>query len=273
MQGVTGQNPINNKLDWVSLSKKKSVPLSCLSQVISLLVKQSSAQFLGQSRNLDISVFVPGPRCPVLFDIHHSCPASLMSFTFHYEPGEGSAVCSLNKLEYANNTVRTELPFNLLSAEHSPFQGDLFLCGCIKGFWSKAVGKVEESRFFFTFHPGIVPEPLCLDVLFCRQGLKRLRQAIYCSGLHLKVRSLNIDLGRRGMWELFSSSLPVSRTGMLVYLYFEKVRLLNSLAVCVCVCVHFWWPVPLCWCPAKAFVPLQFDVLYFLHRTWPSLCI
>lgn len=129
------------------------MPLSCLSQGISLLVKQSSAQFLGQSRNLDISVFVPGPRCPVLFDIHHSCPASLMSFTFRYEPGEGSAVCFLNKLEYANNTVRTELPFNLLSAEHSPFQGDLFLCGCIKGFWSKAVGKVEESRFFFHVSP------------------------------------------------------------------------------------------------------------------------
>lgn len=133
------------------MSKKNSVPLSCLSQVISLLVKQSSAQFLGQSRNLDISVFVPGPRCPVLFDIHHSCPASLMSFTFRYEPGEGSAICSLNKLEYANKTVRTKLPFNLLSAEHSPFQGDLFLCACIKGFWSKAVGKVEESRFSSRF--------------------------------------------------------------------------------------------------------------------------
>lgn len=95
-----------------------------------------------------------GFQCTLPFDIQHSwCSSSpsLMWFRFPCEPGEGSAACSVeleNKLEYGNGTVRTELPFILLlTAEHSPFQGNLFLYGSVRCCWSKAVGKAWEHYF------------------------------------------------------------------------------------------------------------------------------
>lgn len=119
-----------------------------------------------------------------------------------------------NKLEFANSTVRTELLFSrLLTTEHSLFQGNLFLHGCIRCFWSKAVRKAWENHFSSRFT--LASSQSLSALVFCRQGLQRLRQAIYSSGLHLKVRSLNIDWER--MWVPFSSPPPVTRRGMLVY--------------------------------------------------------
>lgn len=149
----------------------------------------------------------------------------------------------------------------------------------------KGCGKSLGGPFFFTFHTGIIPKPA---PVFCRQGLQRLRQAIYSSGLHLKVRSLNLDWERIRV--LFSPPLPVRRREMLVNLYFEKVRLLNYPHIwCVCVwlfvCVFAYFlqhgllssSTTVC---QDTVHPPQFDVLFLccpllIHclLCLPNLCV
>lgn len=148
-----------------------------------------------------------------------------------------------------------------------------FFYGCIRCCRSKAVGKAWEDCFssLFTLESS---QSLSAPV-FCRQRLQR--RAIYSSGLHLKGRSLNIDCGR--MWVLLSSPFPVSRTAMLIYLYFEKVRLLNyphiwfvSDCVRVRVCVYTYFlqhgVVQLHYADVQLYCPLLIHCLLCLPNLW-----
>lgn len=103
----------------------------------------------------------------------------------------------------------------------------LLVKGC-----GKSLGALFSSRF-------TLASSQCLSAtVFCRQGLQRLRQAIYSPGLHLKVRSLNID--RERMWVLFelSTSSKWERNSCI----FASWKVLgywtaqNVWCVCICVC-------------------------------------
>lgn len=120
-----------------------------------------------------------------------------------------------------------------------------------QGLWEKP-GRI----FFFHFSPWQHPKASLPKSFADRVYRDRDRLYIPLASIW---KSLNIDVGR--MWVLFSSPLPVSMRGMMVYLYFEKVRLLNYphiQCVWLFVCIYAFFlqlgllssSTTVCWCPA-----------------------
>lgn len=69
-------------------------------------------------------------------------------------------------------------------------------------------GCVKSLGELFSSHFTLASSQRLAAALVCRQSLQKLRQAIYSTGLHLKVRSLNIDTEKVNG---FALSFPVIR--------------------------------------------------------------
>lgn len=140
---------------------------------------------------------------------------------------------------------------------------ETYSCMVVLGVAGQRLWENPGRTVFLHFSPWHYPRA-SLPPVFCRRGLQRLKQAIYSSGLHLKVRSLNIDWER--MWVHFSAPVPVSRSGMHYICILKRLAYWTTcsiwcvcISLCVCLCMHIFCSAASC--PDKAVRPPEFDVL------------